>query len=497
MRRSAPSLFAIARRRRAELDRADAEREGRSLADEPLRDFIPRITPGHEPPDHLAPLLRVLERVARGEEVRAVLSAPPRHAKTETLLAAFAWLLGRDPKKVHGYATYERELAKSKSRMARSLTQAAGVRFLDDRPGRLAEWHTAAGGGLLATSVGGPFTGQGITGLLVVDDPIKNRLEAESKGKRDAQWKWFTDVAMTRLEPGASCIVTMARWHDDDLAGRCLKLGFELINLPAIAELGDVLGRAVGEALWPSRRPLSYLLERQRILGAYSWASLFMGKPRAREGRVFGDVTLYAPADRPRGGMRIAIGVDLAYTAKTKADWSAAVVLGLFRGRVYVLDVLRRQLEAPAFARELKKLLVPYPGVRPVWYAAGTEKAAGQFFRTLGVPLILRAPRGDKFVRAQPFAAAWNAGNVLVPCGDEREDPPEWADGFVERVCEFTGGSGTGQKEDEVDDEVDAGAAGFDVLAPFLDTRRAVATPALRIGAVDDPLARDNDLGGA
>lgn len=491
-RTAAPSLFAIARKRLVDLHTSDAASAGRSLAAEPLRDFIPRLTPGHEPPDHLAPLLDVFERIARGEEVRVVLSAPPRHGKTETILAGYAWLLGRDPKKVHGYATYEANLAKSKSRTARALTQAAGVRFLDDRPGRLAEWHTAAGGGLLATSVGGPFTGQGITGLLVIDDPVKNRLEAESRAKRDAQWKWATDVALTRLEPGASCIVTMTRWHDDDLAGRFLKLGFELINLPALALPDDPLGRAVGAPLWPARRPLAYLLERQRILGPYSWASLFMGTPRSREGRVFKDVTLCAPGDVPRGGMRIAIGLDLAYSSKTKADWSVAVVLGLKHGKVYVLDVLRMQAEAPVFARSLKKLLGSYPGVRPRWYMAGTEKGTASFFRTLGVQLSTPAPKGDKFIRAQPVAAAWNEGRVLVPGGDDTTPPPEWADGFVERVCDFTGNG-----DDEVDDEVDALAPGFDVLAPFMDGRRATTTPALRIGGLDDALARDNDLGGA
>lgn len=475
----APSLFALARKRLTALHVKDAEALGRKLADEPLRDFIPRITPGHVPPDHLAPMLALLDRVASGEEVRAVVSAPPRHAKTETLLAGIAWMLGRRPELVHGYATYESNLAKAKSRLARSLTQAAGVRFLDDRPGRLAEWHTAAGGGLLATSVGGPFTGQGITGLLVVDDSLKNRLEAESKAKREAQWKWLTDVAYTRLQPGASVIVTMARWHADDLAGRAVRsAGFEHVNLPALDPTGTI-------PLWAEKRPLAFLLERQRVLGPYSWASLFMGQPRTREGRVFRDVVLCKREDLP-ATMRIAIGVDLAYTAATRADWSVAVVVGLHAGKVYVLDVVREQLEAPAFAEVLKELVAAYPGVRPRWYAAGTEKAAGQFIRKLGVPLAMLAPRGDKFIRAQPVAAAWNAGNVPIV------QEAEWAEGFVERVGEFTGSGGA-----EVDDEVDALAAGFDVLAPFLDATARPAAPSLPMGGARDVLERDNELGDA
>lgn len=455
-RRAAPSLFAIARKRLADLHVQDAEREGRSLAAEPLRDYIPRLSPGYESPDHLAPLLALLERVKRGEEVRAVVDAPPRHAKTETILAGFSWLLGGDPAKVHGYATYEANLSKSKSRIARSYAQAAGVKFLDDRPGRLAEWHTAAGGGLLATSVGGPLTGQGVTGLMVIDDPFKNRLEAESKAKRESHWKWVTDVAYTRLEPGASLIVTQARWHEDDPAGRALKLGFEHVHLPAISP--------DGKALWPSRRPLAYLRGIEKVLGPYSWSSLYLGAPRGREGRVFKDVVL----GRPPAGvpLKIAIGVDLAYSEDTKADWSVAVVLGRAGSKAHVLEVLREQVEAPVFAGMLRKLCVRYPGARPRWYASGTEKGSGQFIRKLGVPLVVVPARGDKFIRAQPAAAAWNAGNIVVP-GEETTpagiitgEAPAWADGFVARVCDFTG------EEGELDDEVDALAPAYDVLFP-------------------------------
>ena len=429
------TLFALARKRLAQLTAEEAEAAGHDVTREALADFIPRVQPGYERPAHLAPLLTLLDRVRAGEEVRAVVSAPPRHAKTETLLAAYAWLLATDAKRAHAYATYEANLSRAKSRLARTLATAAGVRMLDDRPGRLADWRTAAGGGLLATSVGGPFTGQGVNGLLVIDDPIKNRMEAESRRKREAQWQWFTDVAYTRLEPGASVIVTMARWHEDDLAGRALKQGgefgrFEHVNLPAISD--------EGLALWPERRSLLFLQERREKLGPYSWASLYEGRPRPRGGRVFNGCEY--TDELPRGGYRVAIGLDLAYTEKTRADWSVAVVLAHKEGKFYVLHVLREQVEAPAFADKLRSLLARYPGVRPWWYASGTEKGTGQFLRRLGVPVVVKPAVGDKFQRAQPVAAAWNGERVLVP-GDADRHP--WAAGFVERVGDFTGAGGS------------------------------------------------------
>jgi hypothetical protein len=111
---------------------------------------------------------------------------------------------------------------------------------------------------VLATGVGGPLTGKGITGIALVDDAFKNRKDAESRLKRDSVWEWFTDVVWTRLEDDASCIVIGTMWHTDDLINRLLTRGagddgvpFELVRLPAIAEENDILGRKEGEALWP------------------------------------------------------------------------------------------------------------------------------------------------------------------------------------------------------------------------------------------------------
>ena len=181
-----------------------------------LYDFIPATSPHYKAPVHLAPLVRELER-ARAEPVRIVCHAPPRHGKTETVLHAIAWYLKQDPRTVCGYATYGADLSYSKSRVARSLARAAGVDLAHDTQG-VKEWRTQQGGGLLATGVGGPFTGFGVNHLFV-DDPFKNRADAESATKRQTLIDWWSDVASTRLEPGGSAIVFATRWHPEDLSG--------------------------------------------------------------------------------------------------------------------------------------------------------------------------------------------------------------------------------------------------------------------------------------
>jgi predicted phage terminase large subunit-like protein len=371
-----------------------------------------------------------VERVANGEELRVVIAMPPRHGKTETLLRAFAWLLSRDPSSTMAYATYGADLARSKSRSARRYARDAGVTLANDSAS-MSEWRTQQGGGLLATGAGGPLTGQGINRLLVIDDPVKNRQEAESALIRDRTWDWFTDVAFTRLEPGASAIVVATRWHPDDLSGRLIADGWEALTLPAIND--------DNEALWPTHYPLERLRDIERQVGGYTWASLYQGQPRPRGGTVFQDAFYYDAL--PDGPYREAVGIDFAYTAKSHADYSVAIKGRAIGERLYLTGMVRMQSELPAFGARLRALNAP----RYLARIGGTEKGVVQLLkRDLGIRLDTIPASTDKFAFAQPVAAAWNAGNVLLP----RNAP--WVDELLSEVLTFTG------VNDTHDDTIDA-----------------------------------------
>jgi predicted phage terminase large subunit-like protein len=429
-------------------------------AAEPLNSFIERVSGGSLiAPRHLAPLVALLER-ARHEPVRAVVSAPPQHGKSETIMHALAWHLAQDPTRTHAYVTYAGNFATDQSRRIRSITDSAGVEMSDQAA--LRRWRTARGGGLIAEGVSGQLTGKSVDGIFVIDDPYKDRVEAESALKRERVWQFFTDVAKTRLNPAASVIVVHTRWHEDDLAGRLVKQhGWERVNLQAVSP--------EGAPLWPERYTPQWLKEQREALGEYSWASLYMGEPRPRGGAVFRDVRLYDPQTTVVRShvWRVAIGVDLAYTARAKADYSTAVVLAADgQGVCYVLDVIRAQVEAPAFAYQLAQLKHRYAA--PIlWYAAGTEQGVAQFIRNQGVPLEVQAPKGDKFVRSMGVAAAWNASRISVPMN------AAWSNAFVEEVLAFTGVG------DIHDDQVDALAAAYDQLFP------QVATPVAQVLNLD------------
>ena len=431
-----------------------------------LLEAIPRVSPRFEPPCHLAPVVDLLER-SRREPVRGLVSVPPRHGKTELISHGLAWLLDVDPRRTHAYVTYAAQVAYSKSRAIRDYARSLGVAIRADAEA-LHEWRTPERGGLLATGIGGPLTGHGVDGVLVVDDPTKNREEAESAVLREKTFGWFTSVALTRIEPRGSVIVVHTRWHEDDLIGRLAgEEGWEYVNLPAVDP--------AGMALWPSRWPVDELDKKRRAVGEHDWYSLFQGDPRPRGGRLFGDPARFE-AGSSLAGWRIVIGVDPAASEKTHADYTAIVVLAVMGSAeqlvARVLEVVRVQAEIPAVCDRLIELQGRW-GAPLVIESAGVGVAVPQMLRRIApkLHLVEVKPRGDKFVRAQPLAAAWAQGRVLVPLS------APWLGDYLHELGSFTG------LGDRHDDQVDATAHAFTYALAGAGTTAIVGRARREMGA--------------
>jgi predicted phage terminase large subunit-like protein len=379
-------------------------------------------------------------------------TTPPRHGKTELLKHGIVHRLLCDPTTRIGYASYSARMAHKRSREIRKLYIRAGGK-VERTASSVADWRTGhADGGLWAAGVEGGWTGEGFD-LMVADDPIKGRAEAESAVERERLWEFFKDDFESRCEPGGSILAIHTRWTVDDLGGRLLagqgREPYENIHLPAIDDHG--------RALWPERWPIEVLRKIEKSKGPYTWASLYMGRPFSKGGRVFqeADTVNHSFArfyDVRPAKLRIALGVDLAYSKKTHADWSVIVVLGIDDAseRIYVLDVIRIQVAAPTFSARLKLVQKDNPGVDARWYYAGAELGVADFIKTLDVDLETMPASVDKFVRAQPVAAAWNAGRIWLP------RQAEWLEEFLRELGAFTG------VVDLTDDQVDAFAAAFD-----------------------------------
>lgn len=424
---------------------------------ERLVDFIRRVTPHHPPPRHILPLIAEIER-ARWEPIELCVSMPPRHTKTVTLLNALAWWVQCSPADMSAYISYNDTIALSKSRLCRQVAGFAGVP-LGGMSDAASEWTTGAGGGLVASGAGAGLTGRGFQGLIVVDDPYKNREEADSPIVKEKVWENFNEVVLTRRE-GASTIVCHTRWGEDDLIGRLVKeKGWKYLNLAALAEPGDPLGRAEGESLWAENPEFTAakLKAIEAQIGEWSFAALYQGRPRPRGHALFGVETYHQ--GNSVDGHRIVIYGDPAASKKTTADYGVMLALAV-KGRketqsAKVLDLIRAQMTVPEYARAVRAFQQRWNNA-PLWVeAVGAFKAVPQILLEVDPSMKNRIrehqPVGDKFQRAQGVAAAWNAGRVTVPFG------APWVADFLEEVQRFTG------VNDRHDDQVDCLSGAWNV----------------------------------
>lgn len=423
-----------------------------------LPDLVTHLRPALEPPTQLGPLIDELEACIAPHEGQRFFwfSVPPRHWKTFTLRNAAVKHLLRWPDEGVAYATHTQSFANKQSREIRKLAVSAGI-ALSPFANRQDEWELAGSdGGLVARGAHGELTGRGFR-LIIVDDPVKGREEANSQVERDRLWDWLEDDVQPRLTPDGCLFLVHKRWHPDDPVGRAKKSPkWRGVNLKALG------GPQEDRPLLP--RHWSFpVLDGIRKANAYKFASLYQGEPRPKGDTVFREPTKFDwETERPRSGYRVGYGIDLAYSEKTQArsDWSVCVRLLRVAGkldekpRYFVTQVHRAQVDAPSFTLTLRSAQAEEPGPMR-WYASGTEKGAGDFIRQKVPALRIRPATSDKFIRAQRVAEAWNEGRILVPGGEDR---PAWVDDLLDEVTSFTG------VKDAHDDQVDALAAAFDEL---------------------------------
>ena len=241
-------------------------------------------------------LQEAYHKVLRGERVRIIIEVPPRHGKSDISTIKFpAWVLGKNPELPVIVVAYAQDLANDFGLATKDLVNTNNYKLVFNKT-RLradsrakAKWNTEQKGGYTAVGVGGPITGRGFK-LGIIDDPIKNRAEADSEVVRESIWKWYKSTFLTREDGNGAVIVIMTRWHDDDLVGRILQgedaSEWERIRFPAIAE-EDEKFRKKGDALWEARFPLEVLNNRKRDLGPYEWSALYQQNPVDEEAQEF------------------------------------------------------------------------------------------------------------------------------------------------------------------------------------------------------------------
>lgn len=285
----------------------------KAAAHNKLLNFCQLVDPVYEAAyfhEVLADILeRALQNTIEKKKTRIILTIPPRHGKTQTTSIYFpAWALGKYPTLKFILSSYGADLSEKVGMKTRDVINSEkyqtifpGVMLRQDSKSKT-YWMTKQNGSYFAVGIGGPVTGEGAS-IILIDDPHKNREEAESETQRDNVYEYYKSTLYSRLEGAGTVILLMQRWHAADLVGRLLeddqerkKQGlltedWEVINFPAIAEEDEVWNgqviRKAGEALWPSKFPISVLNNIRDVQGTYNWSSQYQQDPILSENQEF------------------------------------------------------------------------------------------------------------------------------------------------------------------------------------------------------------------
>jgi predicted phage terminase large subunit-like protein len=437
-------------------DRAAAELElrRRRASRQPFAPWLKSVTPDWQWDWlHLQFIREQLARVTAGEINKLMLFVPPRHGKSEMVTVRYsAWRLERNPGQRVIIGAYNQTLANKFSRKVRRIAIERDLP-IDRKRTASEEWETLAGGGLRAVGVGAGVTGMG-GDLIIIDDPVKNRAEANSATYRDKVWSWYTDDLYTRLEPGGQMVLIMTRWHEADLAGRILESedgpNWTVVSLPALAEGNDPLGRPSGAALCPDRYDVDALSKIKTAIGSRAFASLYQQRPVEQEGGMF-KRSYFAVVQQPPEIDAMVRYWDMAATAGD-GDYTAGVLMGRGSdGRYYVLDVVHGQWSTNE-RDECIKVAAKGDGTAVVQWieeepgSSGKDRTAYLIRNLAGIPIRAERVTGDKQTRAEPFAAQCEAGNVSIVRA-------AWNGAFIDELCMFPNGAH--------DDMVDAASGAF------------------------------------
>jgi len=417
---------------------AEAELAKRILASRHLLDFTQYTFRTYKADPFHRALAAALDDVVRGKLTRLMIFAPPQHGKSELVSIRLPpFWLGNHPDLPVLLTSYGGSLAFRNSRAARAVVESHEYAQIfpeirTDKNSRAVDrWKVAdARGFVVAAGVGGPITGHG-AGLGIIDDPIQSWAQAQSETVRDSTWEWFQGTFRTRIWEGGAIVLIMTRWHEDDLAGRLLAEqpdDWTVLRFPALCDdpENDLLGRAEGEPLSPSRFSKEELLRIMDDVGPTVWTAEYQGIPAPPEGAFFAIEKINYIRVAPPNPDRIARFWDLAATdAKMGRDPDYTVgALWSRDGHMYTFrDVVRGRWSPKAVETEVLQTAIrdreQYGGKYEVIIeeepgAAG--KALSAHYTTLlaGFNVYTVRSSGSKTVRAQPLAAQMEAGHVQM-----------------------------------------------------------------------------------
>ncbi len=392
-----------------------------------------------------------LGAVVAGEIKRLMIMMPPRHGKSEVCSRTFpAWFLGYRNCEQRSIiaASYNQKLARTFGRAARNkvasplFSEVFGETLDRTEGSAAADWTLTNGNAYSAAGVNGGITGLGAS-VFLIDDPIKDRKQADSATYRENLKDWYKEVALTRLTPDGAMIIIMTRWHYDDLVGWLLNEPewqdeeFEILRFPAIQTEQDSNDprpydrREPGQALWPERYSLERLEKIEEGLGPLSFNCLYQQTPNVEGGKVLdindfvqdyelGDINIPTFDDdcsvRGIPFQRVVSSWDTAFESKKTADYSVGTIWGDTGREYYLLDIVRGRWRFPQLKKKMiethKKwkedaiLIESKASGKDLLYALQDES---------NLPVQPVNPVVDKVARAAAVSGRFEAGRVHAP----------------------------------------------------------------------------------
>ena len=422
---------------------------------------------------------QALVDVERGDCDRLIISMPPQEGKS-TRVTKFGplWMLTRNPDRRIAIVSYGGDLAEEFGRDIRKMvtdnqgeddTLDLGLRIAPDN-GAVSRWRLDGHrGGVRSVGLAGGITGRPAD-VVFIDDPVRNREQADSEAYRARAKSFWTSTAGTRLAPGAPVILILTRWHEDDMAGWLLSREdghrWRVINIPAQADHDptkgetDPLGREPGEFMQSARtnehtgQPRSrHEWEQVKVqAGSRDWNALYQGRPAPAEGALFKRdhweprYTEPLALQRPDGSMwvpvsdgdQLAASWDLAFKGTSSSDYVVGQVW-LKRGvHLYLLDMVRRRMTFTETLTEVKALAAKWPQASAKLVEDKANGPAVMDMLSRSVPgLIPVEPEGGKVARANAASPFVEAGNVHLPAAELLPNVEE----LVEEAAAFPNGA--------------------------------------------------------
>jgi hypothetical protein len=309
----------------AEISRLEAEDDRASLSDP--SSLLLRTMPVYRRRPHLNIITAAMREIYEGAIDRLLITVPPQTGKTVTAVVGGAvWWLANQPTARVIIGSYGDSLAHDRGRETKRMVEECGHRFglhLAYGSQAVQDWRLTSGGGVRSVGIGAGIAGYP-GDIAFIDDPHKNREEADSLRSRDRAYKWLSADIISRLSPGAPVVMILTRWHPDDLAARVIAdegttdTGgrWRVIRMPALCDdpENDPLGRAYGAPLPHPKirvadtdRALAHWQDKRRGSTIQDWNALYMCNPRPTEGALLSRDLL-----RQRRGYAIDGGLDVA-----------------------------------------------------------------------------------------------------------------------------------------------------------------------------------------